>query len=129
MKNAEQRNRRIKDGSLLLTPSQAYLLYDILARHCGASEVRREYFISSFAEQPCSEFRFQGDLGFGGKIYNANGGRLWVDCYPEDRTPERERMIEKAEVAIDALLQKWGLAPSARLRSASTIGRPHTIIR
>lgn len=32
------------------------------------------------------EWRFQGALGFGGKLH-LNAGRLWVSCYSEDETP------------------------------------------
>lgn len=48
----------------------------------------------------CVEYRFCGSLGFGGKIWAEGSPRVgWtfrVSCYPEDRTPDRDRWIAKA---------------------------------
>jgi hypothetical protein len=42
-----------------------------------------------------NEWRFQGSLGFGGKFFrDSNGYR--VSCYPEDKTPERNAAISRA---------------------------------
>jgi len=44
-------------------------------------------FIVEFtSKEPCTEWRFQGSLGFGGKFRYP---RMSVDCYPEDETPAR----------------------------------------
>lgn len=53
----------------------------------------------------CTEYRFMGDLGFGGKFRN-NGNRdntPYVDCYPENETPERLKMIEAANKRLAEL--------------------------
>lgn len=48
------------------------------------------------------EWRFQGSLGFGGKLY-VNSGRVYVGYYPEDRTAERDAAVERANARIVAL--------------------------
>lgn len=83
-------------------------IYDILVEECGANDnpnasLGRSHFVSM---QTCGdqleEYRFQGDLGFGGKFWN--GWRSWsVSCYPEDETPERLQMIEKANQRLEQL--------------------------
>jgi hypothetical protein len=71
-------------------------IYDILVSHCGASERWRNNFYAMF---PCDEYRFQGDLGFGGKI-RYREGRLWVDYYPEDETDAKETICSTANYAL-----------------------------
>lgn len=74
-------------------------IYDVLVEVCGAPEGqdRREDFARHWPG--CVEYRFGGLLGFGGKVY-WTGGRLYVNCYPEDRTPERATMIERASAHL-----------------------------
>ncbi len=67
---------------------------------CGASDGWREDFLHHWPE--CGEYRFQGYLGFGGKIY-AQGDAVWVSCYREDETPERLALIAVANDALAAL--------------------------
>lgn len=47
-----------------------------------------------------SEWRFCGHLGFGGKFRFPG---FWVDCYPEDISPEREKVIQEANSRLQAL--------------------------
>ena len=51
-------------------------------------------FVRLAQETDYLEYRFRGDLGFGGKVYVEDPPR--VACYPEDETPERNRKIENA---------------------------------
>jgi hypothetical protein len=64
------------------------------------------------------EFRFCGKLGFGGKFHmhptsfafpNVLAGdyRAYVSCYPEDRTPERDELIEAANERLTKLNDKY----------------------
>lgn len=50
----------------------------------------------------CGEYRFQGKLGFGGKVW-ANRDDVYVTCYPEDSTREREAMIAACNRRLEAL--------------------------
>lgn len=75
------------------TTHQANELYNILVETCEAQEHWRQSFIQAMQEG-CREYRIGGSLGFGGKLRNNNG--IYVDCYPEDLTPERQAIIAKA---------------------------------
>lgn len=91
-----------------ITSVEAGLIFDILKEECGADESIRSEFVNTVTtegdpEYWCREFRFQGDLGFGGKFYNSD--RLRVDYYPEDETPERKLAARKASLRI------WRLFP------------------
>jgi hypothetical protein len=82
-------------------------VYDILMKQAGAiGGWQRESFVFHFMQsEPPREWRFQGLLGFGGKFWR-NDGRIYVNCYSEDRTPARERMIEATNKALDELVQQ-----------------------
>lgn len=87
-----------------------FAIYEILMDTCGAPERHCEEFIRMW---PCGEFRFQGDLGFGGKIKSRSGiytqdGWLWSDhifvsCYPEDMTNARREMIKAANELLEQM--------------------------
>lgn len=53
---------------------------------------------------PLHEWRFGGQLGFGGKVrlghFTPNGRKLYVDCYPEDATPELAERIREMNVTL-----------------------------
>lgn len=52
----------------------------------------------------CIEFRFVGSLGFGGKVWSTSRDRpAYVNCYSEDETPERLKVIEQANARLAAL--------------------------
>lgn len=76
-----------------MTADRANGVYDILVNIGGASENMRDSFIFSYTcTDVCTEWRFMGKLGFGGKYrseYNS------VDCYQEDETKERLETIDK----------------------------------
>ena len=61
-------------------------IYDILVEECNAPESLRDNFLYHFPE--CREYRFQGNQGFGGKVwfayYNGKQDSVFVSCYPED---------------------------------------------
>ena len=73
----------------------------VLINVCGATESSLEQldqFIRDHYENIpyVNEYRFCGNLGFGGKFWFNDDGEMYVTCYPEDETPERLAMIEKA---------------------------------
>jgi hypothetical protein len=80
-----------------MTPETATKIYDILIEECGEVDCgwTRSDFLSVLANENFREYRFQGDLGFGGKLYRDHR-KLWVNCYREDETPERLEMIRRA---------------------------------
>ena len=76
-----------------MTFDKANKVYDILVNIGGADEKMRDSFLYYHTEESdCTEWRFCGKLGFGGKYrseYNS------VDCYQEDETKERLKIIEE----------------------------------
>lgn len=94
-------------------PALVYI-YDILVIHAGARE--EKYEENQFVQCALGwdfnnslEYRFQGSLGFGGKIWLPEHGEPYVTCYQEDETPERNKAIEKTneelkKVVRDALV-------------------------
>lgn len=81
--------------------------YTILVRYAEAHESQRVDFIHAFMndQRPPTEWRFGGNLGFGGKFYDVHH-RQYVANYPEDRTTERDRIIDKVNQLIEKLVPK-----------------------
>lgn len=79
-------------------------VYALLVEHCGANPDQREDFVRAM-EGDCTEYRFIGSLGFGGKLYHSRYNRppLRVSCYPEDENPARITSIERANAALGGL--------------------------
>lgn len=86
--------------------------WDILVEHAGAHEddrgLNRDQFVFHMMEDDdfggCSEYRFCGVFGFGGK-FRRNGNKnntVYVDYYPENRT----KKLDKVEAKTNAALQQ-----------------------
>jgi len=69
-------------------------VWSVLVEHAGAKESMRDEFLNVHDY----EFRFQGVLGFGGKVYGKHV--LHIDCYTEDYTPERLAIIERVNIIL-----------------------------
>ena len=79
-------------------------IYDVLVKHAGADERDGWQFVACHEIPPgCTEFRFCGKLGFGGKYRSQ---RNTVDCYREDETPERLAIIAATNAALAQLEKK-----------------------
>lgn len=75
----------------------------VIVEECGANFRDGASFIRYALDHPdWTEWRFGASLGFGGKLKQYMG-RLFVDCYPEDETPERREMIDKANARLAGL--------------------------
>jgi hypothetical protein len=95
-----------------ITKEQAITARQILVEECGfRPDDGRCSFVALVSADitrwahACHEYRFCGALGFGGKFRN-NGNRdntPYVDCYHEDETPARLKMIEAANVRLAEL--------------------------
>ncbi len=92
-----------------ITEAEAKIVLQILKEECCYTPDQYDgpVFVRCITdqEQPCHEWRFIGKLGFGGKFRN-NGNRdnvPYVDCYPENETPERRAMIERANERLAEL--------------------------
>jgi hypothetical protein len=85
-----------------MTIEKANKIYDLLVSIGGAYEPQRDSFIyhHSKSKDGCSEWRFSGKLGFGGKYRNYSNR---VDCYLEDETPQRIILIERLNDALSKI--------------------------
>lgn len=83
----------------MMTKEKANKIYDLLVSIGGAYEPERDSFIYHHTKSKggCDEWRFSGKLGFSGKY---RSGYNKVDCYREDETPERIKLMN---VLNDAL--------------------------
>lgn len=82
----------------------AEAIYTIAVEECGARDTinDRYDYVRYAVSDDGFEYRFGGMLGFGGKILNS-GDRVCITCYPEDRTPDRDAAIERANARISIL--------------------------
>jgi hypothetical protein len=81
-----------------LTKEQAKTVYKILQEECGATPEKEFSFVMEFiSESPCTEFRFGGSLGPGGKFRYP---KMRVDCYPEDATAQRLKSVERTNLRL-----------------------------
>jgi hypothetical protein len=90
-----------------VTEEIANRAYDVLVEECGATDDFRDEFViylmdGSDDHQCC----FQGSLGAGGKFYH-NGAGAYVTCFREDKTPERARMIARANEILSAVVTPY----------------------
>jgi hypothetical protein len=85
-----------------LNKEKAYKIYDLLVNIGGASECDRYSFIFHHVEDiyGCTEWRFCGILGFGGKYRSGNN---IVTCYLEDETLERIKIIAELNIELQKL--------------------------
>lgn len=101
-----------------MTKEAANAVYDLLVAEAGAGEGWRLQFVFHQTERYCTEFRFMGALGFGGKFwrnwgYRSDGswGETWyVNAYPEDLTDERRALIDRVNTELDGIRQALGEA-------------------
>lgn len=77
-------------------------VYDLLVSIGGAPEGYRYSFIFAHTADNtiCTEWRFIGLLGFGGKYRSETNS---VSCYSEDETPERLSLIRKLNAELSKL--------------------------
>ena len=87
-----------------LTEEQARRSLTILIEECGHRVLDPrdgEAFVRAVVKG-CMEYRFIGALGFGGKFRNNDNheNTPHVDCYREDESPARRKMIAAANARI-----------------------------
>ena len=77
-----------------MTKEKADKVYDLLVNIGGANESDRYDFVYHHTEgkHVCTEWRFCGKLGFGGKYRSSTNS---VDCYREDETPKRIKLMDE----------------------------------
>lgn len=85
---------------MVLTVEKAKAVYEILIEVCAANAREKDDFVYHHTKSDCNEWRFQGNLGFGGKYWS---GRNAVSCYPEHLTVEAEQIIKKANKMLSEI--------------------------
>lgn len=100
-----------------MKPELASAVYDILIAKCKAAPGEKNSFIHAHTDRihVCTEWRFCGLLGFGGKFRNdwlTYLARLRVDCYPEDACPMTNQIVASTNEALfDLVLRLSTSAP------------------
>lgn len=94
---------------MLFTEEFAHKVYDILISKAGAIEVERYSFVQAHTTDDdflhgCPEWRFCGNLGFGGK-YRAR--RNMVDCYTENLNDTTQKIIEDTNESLRKLALEY----------------------
>ena len=84
-------------------------VWNILVEHCGAREDGREFFLASCKGENSRdmgmEYRFQGILGMGGKVWiNQGDAGPYVNYYQEDCSPTREEAVRATNEALENVL-------------------------
>jgi len=86
-----------------LTTIQADAVYDVLSSLVSAHPSSKAEFIQAHTNPDGpDEWRFGAELGFGGKYWS---GQNTVSCYPEDRTPALDELIEKTNRILANIMQ------------------------
>jgi hypothetical protein len=88
-----------------LTTYLAHKCYDILVKTVNADPSNRDCFVETQTSEVCHEYRLLSDLGFGGKFRRRDerSTKFSVDCYREDRTKERDSMIEEVNKLFETM--------------------------
>ena len=77
-------------------------IFDLLVTIGGAQESMRGNFIHCHVVNPIdsSEYRFQGNLGFGGKYWSRTNS---VSCYPEDENHKTKKIMDRLNAELARL--------------------------
>lgn len=105
-----QRIREGQGGAEDAPKVTAERLWEIIVKYCGVNPNwgMKDNFIymvnAALQNKAQLEYRFQGALGFGGKLFIRLGRQpLMVTCYLEDENKERKGMIKKANRELSKL--------------------------
>jgi len=87
-------------------------VWDVLVTELGVYDDEKGHARDMFTwaqtrTEPCTEYRIGGKLGFGGKFRDTRN-KWYVDCYVEDLTPERKRLIDATNVRLAELRATHG---------------------
>lgn len=86
-----------------MTEATANKVFDLLVIGAEAPESQRLDFVYEMVkpqEDRIREWRFSGNLGYGGKYWPLTND---VTCYPEDETKDRKSIVTKLNKALYAL--------------------------
>jgi hypothetical protein len=91
-------------------------IFNILVNHAGyfKCDSNKQQFLYCQNEIPskwndhggCTEYRFQGKLGFGGKFWNTNN-KFYISSYPEDLNEDTKKIINIVNELLKPIYQKF----------------------
>jgi len=86
------------------TQAQYSAIFRVLTEYCKIHQDLWESFIQAFGKgYPLVEYRFQGNLGFGGKLYQRRDGTHYVAQYTEDETRKSKVIVAKVNKLIKTI--------------------------
>jgi len=98
--------------------------YAILVEHAGAIADDVDNFVLHALkdDHPLTEWRFSGKLGFGGKFRRLDH-KVYVDYYPEDKSKERDGIVQRVNFMLGDLMPPGGVygSPAEHARFAPII--------
>lgn len=84
----------------MITTGAAHRVWDILVKYAGADEEDRFHFLRYVVgKQYCDEYRFQGKLGFGGKVSKFSE-QWYVQYYLKDKTDYRDSVRAETNLIL-----------------------------
>jgi hypothetical protein len=91
-----------------MSEQMANEIFDLLVAEAGAYENDRSSFVHAQCrdEYRCSEFRFCGCFGFGGKLW-VNAGRIYVNCYQEEMNKKKQKVIDLVNAKLAEIKAKY----------------------
>jgi len=114
-KQNKARKEFLKKHNRQIPGDLATEIYNILVEYAGYydCESNLSQFIYHQGENPskynefggCTEYRFQGKLGFGGKFWNCNS-RFYVNGYSEDKGPKEEKIITEVNELLKPIYKE-----------------------
>ena len=91
-------------------------IYYILVEHAGYydSESNKGQFVYHQSVKPskynqfggCTEYRFQGSLGMGGKFWNTNN-KFYISSYTEDKGSKEAKIISNVNELLKPIYQEY----------------------
>ena len=91
-----------------LTEKRANEIYDILVEKLDVDDrdADRSHFVHCQSSDVVDEWRLMSILGFGGKFRRRDyspSSEYYVDCYREDNTAERQKLIDETNDLLKEL--------------------------
>ena len=85
----------------------ANTIWSMLVEDCGArkDDIDRHEFVAYLMSEERGEWRFIGNLGFGGKFY-FSPFEFRIGCYKEDTTEEKTLLIEETNQKLEPIFQQ-----------------------
>jgi hypothetical protein len=115
-KNKKNQKIYLKQNNRQIPEDLATEIFDILVKHAGYFKCssNKQEFLQCQNESPsklnefggCTEYRFQGKLGFGGKFWNINN-KFYISAYLEDLNEDTNKTINIVNELLKPIHKKF----------------------